>query len=292
MGLTVTAPAKLNLILEVLAKRPDGFHEIRSVLQTISLCDELRFKASEKLEFKCSLPGWIAGESLVSKAAAVLRTATGCGGADIEVIKRIPLLSGLGGDSSDAIATLRGLNRLWGLGLSQKRLLELAVPLGSDVPFFLHGGTCLAEGRGEKVRPLPPLPRAWFVLVVPRVPRRPGKTGQLYASLNPSHFTDGKITERLVRELQGDGRLAPDSLFNTFESVAFTRFPELATYRGHIVKVGADNVHLAGSGPTLFTMLTEPTRAEDLYIRLRQQGLETYLVEPLAAGDIAAGLSQ
>jgi len=112
--LTVLAPAKLNLTLEVLAKRPDGFHEIRSVIQTINLCDSLHFQLSQSIEFKPDVPNWIPEDSQVSKATSLLQEATGCGkGATIEVRKHIPLVSGLGGDSSDAAAILRGLNQLW-----------------------------------------------------------------------------------------------------------------------------------------------------------------------------------
>ncbi|MFC1981580.1 4-(cytidine 5'-diphospho)-2-C-methyl-D-erythritol kinase [Chloroflexota bacterium] len=158
--LTVPAPAKLNLTLEVLGKRPDGFHEIRSVIQAINLCDSLRFQLSQEVTVKSDMPDWSAEESLVSKAASLLQRTTGCSkGASIEVEKLIPLISGLGGDSSDAAAALRGLNQLWKLGLTQEKLVGLAAQLGSDVAFFLYGGTALAEGRGELVTPLPPPPQ-------------------------------------------------------------------------------------------------------------------------------------
>ena len=279
--LTVLAPAKLNLTLEVLAKRPDGYHEIRSVIQTINLCDRLHFQASPKVTFKSNTPDWAPEKSLVSKTAGLLQETTGCTkGATIEVSNHIPLVSGLGGDSSDAAATLLGLNELWGLGLSQAKLLELAAQLGSDVAFFFYGGTALVEGRGELVTPLPPLPHRWVVLVVPDVPRLPEKTGQLYASLKTGHYTDGQITQKLVDELR-EGK-EPSTLFNTFENVAFTRFSELKVYRDHIRKIGAPNVHLAGSGPTLFTLLKDKSQAEDLYTRCQQQNMETYLVGTLA----------
>ena len=277
--LTVATPAKLNLTLEVLSQRADGFHEIRSVIQTINLCDTLHFQLGEELTFKSDMPDWNAEESLVSRAASLLQKATGCAkGAAIEVSKRIPLVSGLGGDSSDAAATLRGLNKLWELNLSQENLLKLAVRLGSDVSFFVYGGTALAEGRGEMVTPLHPPPHRWIILVVPSVPRMPGKTAQLYASLKANHYTDGKITERLVEVLKEGEEFTPHLLFNTFENVAFAGFSELKVYRGHIIKLGADNVHLAGSGPTLFTLVKDKIKADDLYIRCQQQGMETYLV--------------
>ncbi len=276
--LTVKAPAKINLTLEVLGKRPDGFHEIRSVLQTIDLYDNLYFESAQRITFRCDMPAWSAENSLVTKAVNLLQKATGCSrGATIEVDKRIPLMSGLGGDSSDAAAVLRGLNELWELGLSPEKLLELAVQLGSDLAFFLHGGTALAEGRGEKITPLPPLADMWMVLVVPDVPRLPGKTKQMYASLKPGHYTDGNITERLVKALKEGGEFQPSRLFNTFENVAFDRFSGLIVYKEHIIKLGAPHVHLAGSGPTLFTILRDRTQAEDLYTRCKQQGMETYL---------------
>jgi len=277
--LTVLAPAKINLTLEVLGKRSDGFHEIRSVLQTINLCDSLHFRLSQQVAFRSDLPDWSAEESLVSRAASLLREATGCPkGATIEVAKRIPLVSGLGGDSSDAAATLRGLNKLWELGLPQEKLLDLAAQLGSDVAFFIWGGTALVEGRGEVVTPLPPLPHMWVVLVVPDVPRLPGKTAQLYASLKPSHFTDGHITRRLAEILMARRDFKPSMLFNTFENVAFGDFNIKRVYVEHLIKLGAPHIHLAGSGPALFTMLKDKAQAEDLYTRCKQQGMEVYMV--------------
>ncbi len=284
--LTVLAPAKLNLTLEVLARRQDGFHEIRSVIQTINLGDSLRFQSSQDIEFKSNTPNWLPEKSLVSKAAGLLREATGGSkGATIEIDKHIPLLSGLGGDSSDAAATLRGLNKLWESGLSRPELVELASQLGSDVAFFLYGGTALLEGRGERVIPLPPLPHMWAVLVVPPVSRLPGKTEQLYASLEAGHYTDGQITDRLVETLRKGGEFTPSLLFNTFDNVASNRFPEISLYREHMVKLGAADVHLAGSGPTLFTLVENKTQAEHLHTRLKQQKLESYLTDTLATID-------
>ena len=278
--LTLSAPAKINLTLEALAKRQDGFHEIRSVIQAVNLCDTLRFEPGEGINIKSSAPGWIAEESLVSRAVSLLQETTGCTkGATIEVDKGIPLVSGLGGDSSDAAAVLCGLNRLWGLDLPGKELLELAPQLGSDVSFFLHGGTALMEGRGEIVTPLSLLPHRWVVLVMPSVPREPEKTKRLYNSLKTSHFTDGQVTARLVDRLKTGGECTPSLLFNTFENVAFTRSSELGVYRGHIIKVGAAHVHLAGSGPALFTLLEDRVEAENLYTRLKQQDMECYLTD-------------
>ena len=274
--LTILAPAKLNLTLEVLAKRRDGFHEIRSVIQTINRCDSLRFQLSQNIEFKSNAPNWIPEKSLVSKAASLLRDTTGCSkGAVVEINQRIPLASGLGGDSSDAAATLRGLNQLWESGLSLPEMLEMASQLGSDVAFFLYGGTALIEGRGEVVTPLPPLPPMWVVLVIPPVPSLPEKTKQLYASLEASHYTDGQITDRFVVLLAEGGEVKPSTLFNVFDAVAQDSFTGLGEYRQLFLKAGAKEVHLAGSGPALFTLVKDKAQAEKLYRYLQRQGLES-----------------
>ena len=287
--LTALAPAKLNLTLEVLAERPDGFHEIRSVAQTINLCDSLRFQLSESIEFTCADSRWLPGESLVSKATRLLQKTTGCSqGAKIEVEKRIPLISGLSGDSSDAAAVLNALNRLWELGLSLPQLVELASHLGSDVAFFLYNGTALLKGRGEVVTPLPPLPHMNVVVMLPPVPRVPGKTGRLYASLPPSHYTQGEITERLVarlteENLSGEGLVG--SVFNVLADVALENFAGLGGYREQFLKTGAQQVYLAGSGPALFTIIENKAQAEKIYRRLQKQGFESYLTDTLDAID-------
>ncbi len=281
--LTVLAPAKINLTLEVLHQRPDGFHEIRSVIQTINLCDSLLFRSSHNIEFGCDDPDFVPEESLVSKAVGLLQQATGCSkGARIEIGKHIPLASGLGGDSSDAAAVLHGLNRLWQLGLSLPELFELAPRLGSDVAFFLYGGTALVESRGEMVTPLPSLPHRWVVLLMPPVPRMPGKTKQLYASLKPKHYTQGQITDRLVAGFSA-GEVTSSMLFNVFEEVAQDNFPSLGEYREQFLRAGANDVHLAGSGPALFTLVEDRAEAEGIYKNLQQQGLESYLTDTSAA---------
>ena len=291
--LTIPAPAKLNLTLEVLAKRSDGFHEIRSVIQTINLCDSLNFQLSRKIEFKSDMPSWIAGESLVSRATSLLKEATGCRkGVIIEISKRIPLVSGLGGDSSDAAAILCGLNTLWGLGLTQGKLLELAVQLVSDVAFFFYGGTALVEGRGEIVTPLPPLPHMWVVLMVPSVPILKEKTKQLYASLKSSHYTGGQITDRLVALLTFGSNAMTFDLFNVFDSVAPDSFTGLEEYREQFLKAGAQQVHLAGSGPTLFALVRDRSQAEKIYWHLQEQGLESYLTDTLAQSPSPDSLSR
>jgi len=277
--LTVTAPAKLNLALEVLGRRPDGFHEIRSVMQSLSLIDTLRLQDAGNVTITCDMPGWDAEVSLVGKAVNLVRETAGVSrGVSIKIEKRIPLISGLAGDASCGAATLRGLDKLWGLGLPPAELTEMATRLGSDAVFCLHGGTALVEGRGEIITPLPPLKGWWVVLVLPDVPAAPGKTRRMYAALKPEHFTDGAVAERLAGMLREGGEIDDSRLFNTFENIAFED-NVLRTYVEHLGKLGAPRVHLTGSGPTLFVMFKDKSRAGELYRRCLDQGMKAYLAE-------------
>ncbi len=280
--LTVTAPAKINLTLEVLRKRPDGFHEIRSVLQAIGLSDTLHIEAGEGVTFQSEMPGWSAAKSLVTKAAALLQEITGVKkGAAVKIDKKIPLMSGLGGDSSCAAAALKGFNEFWGLKLPPEKLAEIGAKLGSDVVFFLDGPTALAAGRGEKLTPLPSIKRMWVVLVQPDVPVEIGKTGRMYANLKSWYFTDGSITQKLVDALNGGKPFLPAMLYNTFENIAFEDFTIKQLCIEPLKRIGALHVHLAGSGPVLFTMLPDESRAEDIYRRSKAQGIKAYLAETL-----------
>ncbi len=278
------APAKVNLTLEVMSKRPDGYHELCSVIQTISLSDSLSFQPDNGIVIRCDKKGWDPQQSLVNKAVALLKQETGyAGGAIIEITKRIPLSSGLGGDSSDAATVLVGLNQLWGLSISQGGLAELAAQLGSDVPFLLCGGTALLQGRGEMVSPLPPVPKMWLVLLMPPLRSPENKTAQLYKSLNAGHYTDGRFTEEMVVRLTKGEEIVPASLFNVFEKISCESFKGLDNYRRRFLEVGAGSVHLAGSGPALFTIVKDKDGAEKIYAELKKQGLEVYLAETLEA---------
>ncbi len=281
--LTIEAYAKINLTLEVLGKRADGYHELRSVIQTVSMSDTLHFSENAVLEFYSDSSPWSAEKSLVSRAVELFKKETGNNtGFRITIEKRIPMAAGLGGDSSDAAAVLVGLNKLWQANLSQNKLVEIAAQLGSDVPFFIYGGTCLMEGRGERILPLPSITDLWIVIAVPPIPQPPNKTKRMYEALKPEHYTDGKITEELLTKLRQGGVLDASCLFNTFENIAFARGYELATYREHILKIGAPQVHLAGSGPAMFTTYANRREADDLYTRLKNQGMEVFLTRTVS----------
>ena len=274
--LTVYAPAKINLVLEVLGKHND-YHRISSIVQSVDLCDVLNFKPSVEIYFKCDEPS-LECNNLVTHAAILLKESTKCSlGARIELYKHIPWGVGLGGGSSDAAVTLLALNELWKLGLSLSELAHLASKLGSDVPFFIHMGIALVEGTGEKVKPLPSLCPTWFVLLVPQLPKVPGKTKQMYRRLDAAHFTEGQFVQAALSSVMQGKTIAPAFMFNVFKNLAFDFFPQLDKYSKTFEEAGAPETYLAGSGPCLFTLFSQEDEANGLYSCLRKQGLECYL---------------
>ena len=273
------APAKINLVLEVLGKRDDGYHEIRSLVQTISLYDVLSFELAEGISLDCTEPSLQSSDNLAVQAAELLKEVGGCEkGVKIGLEKRIPWGAGLGGGSSDAAAVLLALNKLWGLELTTSGLVGLGAKLGSDVPFFIYKGTALVEGRGERVAPLLASVSTWFVLLLPPLPQMPGKTQQLYARLDNRHFTQGQFTGKAVEAWSVDSHISPSLLFNVFDEVAFDAFPGLEECWERFEEAGAVGIHLAGSGPALFAPVDGEAGAEELHRRLCQQGLEAYSV--------------
>ena len=277
-ALTLRAYAKVNLALEVLGRRPDGYHDVATVLQTVSLHDELTLTPAPDLVLQCDAPGLQGPDNLALRAAALLRRESGIrGGAAIHLRKSISIASGLGGGSSDAAATLRGLNRLWDLGLSRDRLSDLAACIGSDVPFFLHGGTALAEGRGERVTPLPSVGEQWMVIVGPAA-QVEGKTPRLYGLLRSEHFTYGAAVASLADAMRDGAQWTDARMRNTFEAVADEVFEGLPNYREAMREAGAAHVHLSGSGPSLFTCVESESAGRALRSRLHARSITAHLV--------------
>jgi 4-diphosphocytidyl-2-C-methyl-D-erythritol kinase len=272
------AHAKINLSLEVLNKRPDGFHDVMTVMQTIGLADKLYLKVAGDLQFDCNQPELVVEENLVWRAALLMLELCGEGqqrGADIYLEKVIPVKAGLGGGSSDAATTLMALNRLWKLDLSEDRLVELAAQLGSDVPFFIRGGTALAEGRGEKLEALPALAPSWLVLLFPQIELPDNKTRELYRMLDRNDFSSGGVTRALVRAISRQERPAQSLFFNSFERVVYERFPRLDYFRQAMVEAGADYVRISGSGPTIYTLLNDEADAQAIAGQLNERGFIT-----------------
>ncbi len=276
----IEAPAKVNLTLEILGKRTDNYHEIKSVAQTVNLCDTLTIDEDDNLHYSCSHPDWHAEKSLVTKAVTLLMQKTGYdGGAAIHLEKRIPFSAGLGGDSSDAAAVMQGLNRHWKLRFTKRELAAMAAELGSDIPFFFYGGTSLMTGRGEVITTLPAVPHRWLILVLPPVAAVPRKTAHAYARITPAFYTDGQISDKLIANIENRRDLDANLLYNTFENIFFDTGNDLLVYRDHLLKTGFPQVHLSGTGPALFTLVNDRQTADDLFIRLSNQNMEVYLTE-------------
>ncbi len=277
----VDAHAKLNLTFEVLGKRGDGYHEVRTVMQTVGLADRLSIEQWPTLRVDCD-SGELSGEAnLVWKAAQGLARSRGIlPQARIRIQKRIPVAMGLGGGSSDAAAALRALNKFWEIGATDGELAEIAAGIGSDVSFFLTGGTALAEGRGEIVSPLPPLPPFNLTLVFPDLAIS-DKTRRMYSRITPAHYSDGGITRRLVLLLTGGGFVVQsirDCMFNVFQDIAEWEFPVLAGMRRAVQEHGGPELYLCGAGPALFAVPSSETEHRMVAETLQPMGAGVYLV--------------
>jgi len=270
--LIVRAPAKVNLTLDVLGRRPDGYHALRSVMQALELHDtlELTLHVASEIVFECDVPALRGDANLVVRAARLLREHTGYGGgAHITLRKRIPIDAGLGGGSSDAAATLRGLAQLWDLDLSPVQLAELGARLGSDVPFFFYAPTALVSGRGEYVEPLPPIPPVHVVL---HKPEGGVSTARVFAALPPARYGDGGGTDRLLTALR-EGRTVEEwPLSNGLQETVADLYPDVAAALTRLAAAGATHPILTGSGSTVYALFADRDRAQQVCDRLVTAG--------------------
>jgi 4-diphosphocytidyl-2-C-methyl-D-erythritol kinase len=248
------APAKVNLHLEVLGKRPDGYHALETLMVAVSLCDTLVFQddPSGQMHLQCSREEVPTGpENLVLRAAELLRTTTGCTrGARIRLVKRIPLAAGLAGGSTDAAATLAGLNQLWGLGLPAERLVELSAKVGSDVAFFFRTPAAWCTGRGEIVAPAPLGKKLWLALACPPFGLA---TAEVYGKVEVPrvpHSGDGIRQALAAGDVEEVGRL----LHNRLQEAAAKVRPEVADYQRRLEELQPAGARMSGSGSTLFAL--------------------------------------
>jgi len=258
--LRTVAPAKVNWTLEVLGRRADGYHEIRSVMQTISLADTLvgvRARAFALTIDGPELVGLNVEENLVTKAARSFRDTGNSDEASMFLTKQIPAAAGLGGGSSDAAATLRLIPRLATRAIDAD-VERIAADAGSDVPFFLRGGLQRASGRGEVLQVLPSPPPQMLVVLTPPI-RLTNKSARLYAALQAKHFGAGDATEGLVTKVCSGGRPDEEDYVNVFDRVADLVYPELGRFRTALESLTGSRAMLAGAGPSLFAVARRPT---------------------------------
>ncbi len=282
--LHLNAYAKVNLALNVLEKRDDGYHEVETVLHTVVLHDLITLRESgdgiRVMTDGEALPS--DATNLVYRVAALLQEQYSVQRpVEIEVRKHIPIAAGLGGGSADAAMTLMGLAQMWKLRLDARELHTLAARLGSDVPFFLGGGAAVARGRGERVTPLPPLPPTWVVLARPRVPVL---TEWAYRHFQPAGITKRPDIPMLVeairrRDVPAVGRL----LCNVFEEFIAARHPIVAELKARILRGEAYGAGMSGTGPTVFGLMANEAAARRVVEDLKTvEGLDVFLTRTFA----------
>lgn len=277
----VKAYAKLNLTLDILRKREDGYHDLQMVMQSIGLADTLTVTPAQgEGAMRTNLAYLPAdGRNLAQMAAAAFRTATGRGGqVDIAIEKRIPVCAGLAGGSSDAAAVLRAMNELTGAGLSPAELAEIGQSVGSDVPYCVVGGTALAEGRGERLTPLPPLPHCWVVLCKPAFSV---STPQLFSRVEVRKIVRRPDTAGLLAALEaGDLTGVARRMYNVFEDVLEPRRrAEIDSIKAALIDCGALGASMSGSGPTVFGLFDSADAAGAACRRLEELYKSVFLCE-------------
>jgi 4-diphosphocytidyl-2-C-methyl-D-erythritol kinase len=278
--LTVKAAAKVNLYLDVLGKRTDGYHEIESIMQSVTLYDELVFRPlPQNIIIWSDNPKIPLGkENLCYQAAELFLKKTKIKkGVQIEIYKNIPERSGLGGASVDAAATLWGMNKLFETEISLLDLSKLASWLGADVPFCLKGGTSLVRGKGEALIPLPPIRDGWLVLLDPGIPI---STSWVYEKMRV-RLTEKRLSAKLLTNLiKKQGLLGiSTSLYNRLEEVALKKFPLIKVIKEEMVKAGARGAAMTGSGSVIFGVAERKEEGESILSKLKKKG-RVYLVQP------------
>ncbi|MFL6229336.1 MAG: 4-(cytidine 5'-diphospho)-2-C-methyl-D-erythritol kinase [Pyrinomonadaceae bacterium] len=293
---TLPSYAKINLSLRVLGRRPDGYHEIHTVFQTITLCDRLTFAPLDepRVELECDAPDVPSDDSnLVVRAAKLLVERFRIDrGARVKLDKTTPAGGGLGGGSSNAAVALLGLAWLWEIETTHGELCALGATLGADVPFFLTGGTALGTGRGTEIAPLEDVPRLSLIVVTPRVKI---STAAAYESLNaPALTKEIEPVNLLVSRAKSDFSGSPlSSLANDFEPAIFPRHPEIERARDALLEAGAHAALLSGSGSSVFGVFESSAQVARALAMLRvEAGWQTFACETLARADYRAAFGE
>ncbi len=282
----LSANAKINLTLDILRKREDGYHDLQMVMQSVTLADALTVAPAREAEGQAVsdlhfLP--TGGKNLVQIAAAAFRQATGLGGeVDVSIQKHVPVCAGLAGGSADAAAVLTAMNRLAGAGLSPAELAKIGERVGSDVPFCVLGGTALAEGRGEVLTPLSPLPPCHIVVCKPPFSI---STPQLFGRVNVRKIVRRPDTAGVIAALDaGDLAGVARRMYNVFEDVLEPRrASEISEIKAALIDCGALGASMSGSGPSVFGLFDDSDSAQAACDRLRETYRDVFLCGPAGA---------
>ncbi len=277
--LEINSAAKINLTLDVLRKREDGFHDVKMIMQTVNLCDTINIDLTGSgISVTTNLSYLPKDEGNIAyKAAARFFEIIGeKGGVNISITKRIPVAAGLAGGSGNAAAVLKGLNTLYGNALNDEELLVLGGEIGSDVPYCIKGGTMLAEGRGEILSPLPQMPKSIFLLAKPAVNI---STQWVYQNLDLKNVKEHPDTAGCINALEkNDLKGVAVRMFNVLETVTLTQYPVVDHIKKIMIDFGAMGSVMSGSGPTVFGMFDDEERARRAETDLRELTNDVYLV--------------
>ena len=271
----IKAMAKINLSLDVLRKREDGYHELRMIMQTINLYDELTIEKTEKKEIKivCDQK-WLPCDehNLIYKAAKLLYDAYDIDmGVSINLKKNIPVAAGMAGGSSDAAATLVGMNALFGLGLTTENLQKIGVKIGADVPYCIEGGTVLSEGIGEVLTPLEKSPNCYVVVAKPGISV---STKYVYENLHANTLKYHPDVDGMIQAIENeDINAVADKMGNVLETVTVQKYPMLEEMKKSLIKNGALGALMSGSGPTVFGLFTDEKTAQNAFEQLKKSGM-------------------
>lgn len=267
------AYAKINLGLDVLRRRPDGYHEVKMIMQTVDICDDLTFEKSTEPGIALQIEGASLpadGDNLICRAASLLMEKRQIReGVFITLKKRIPIAAGMAGGSADAAAALRGMNELFEMGYSVEELKELGVTLGADISYCIQGGTMLSEGIGEILTPLPEPPACHLVIVKPGIDV---STAFVYANLQADRLPFHPDIEGMAAALAaGDLKGITDRMGNVLETVTVKEYPVIDRLKQMMCGLGAENALMSGSGPTVFCICKERETAEKIAAAIKTE---------------------
>lgn len=274
-NISLKALAKINLGLDVVRRRDDGYHEVRMIMQTINLFDRLEIKKIKESAIKIHtnlffLP--VNENNLVYKAAKLLIDEFGIQeGVSVGLTKKIPVAAGMAGGSTDAAAMLFGMNRLFGLGLSKKQLMERGVKIGADVPYCIMRGTALAEGIGDKLSPLPAMVKCPILIAKPQISV---STKFVYQNLKLDDKTVHPDIDRLIEDIRNkDLKAVSDHMGNVLESVTIPNYPVISQIKEQMMDSGAVGSMMSGSGPTVFGLFDDSRTAQLAFGKIKRSGL-------------------
>lgn len=267
--------AKVNLGLDVLRRRPDGYHDVKMIMQTVNIFDELELAKSEEntIKITCDTAELPCDDSnLIYKAARLLFAHENCKeGVSIHLHKNIPIAAGMAGGSTDAAATLLGLNELFAFGKSKKELAEIGVKIGADVPYCIYGGTCLSEGIGEILTTLPAAPDCFVVVAKPHIGV---STKYVYENLHADTLQEHPDIDGMIEAIkENDIKKVADKMENVLETVTVKKYPEIEKLKSILLENGALNALMSGSGPTVFGLFTDKDVAKKALEKVEETGL-------------------